>query len=94
MSPDLSGKRLAILKESIPQATRFAVMWHRNPNDEKEFKATEAAAVSMPVHLQSLPIESPEDFAKAYAAMRKKRAGALIIIQGPFLGFHRKQLLN
>ena len=29
MSPDLSGKRLAVLKESVPQATRFAVMWHR-----------------------------------------------------------------
>jgi len=86
MSPDLSGKRLAIVKESISRATRRAVMWHRNPNDEKEFKATEAAALFLSVHLQSLPIESSEDFPKAYAVMRKERAEALIFIQGPFLG--------
>jgi putative ABC transport system substrate-binding protein len=54
ISPDLSGKRLEILKESVPKATRFAVIWHRNPNDEKEVKETEIAAQAMRVQLQSL----------------------------------------
>ena len=94
LSPDLSGKRLEILKESVPQATRFAVIWHRNPNDEKEVKATEVAALAMRVQLQSLPVQSPDEFQNAYAAMRKERAGALIFIQGPFLGGHRKQLFE
>jgi putative ABC transport system substrate-binding protein len=94
MSPDLSGKRLEILKESVPQATRFAVIWNRNPNDEKEVKATEVAALAMRVQLQSLPVQSPDEFQNAYAAMRKERAGALIFIQGPFLGVHRKQLFE
>jgi ABC-type uncharacterized transport system substrate-binding protein len=94
MSPDLSGKRLATLKESVPQATRFAVIWHRNPNDEKEFKATEVAALAMRIQLQSLPVQSPDEFQNAYAAMRKERAGAVIFIQGPFLGVYRKQLFE
>jgi putative ABC transport system substrate-binding protein len=94
MSPDLSGKRLEILKESVPQATRFAVIWHRNPNDEKEVKATEVAALAMRVQLQSLPVQSPDEFQNAYAAIRKEHAGALIFIQGPFLGVHRKQLFE
>ena len=49
ISPELSGKRLEILKESVPKATRFAVIWHRNPNDEKEVKATEVAASAIGV---------------------------------------------
>ena len=94
ISPDLSGKRLAILKESIPKATRVAVIWHRNPNDEREVKQTEIAAQTMRLQLQSLPVQSPDDFQNAYAAMRKEQAGALIFIQGPFLGVHRKQLFE
>ena len=94
ISPDLSGKRLEILKESVPKATRFAVLWHRNPNDEKEVNATEVAALAMRVQLQSLPVQSIDEFQNAFAAMRKERAGALIFIQGPFLGIHRKQLFE
>jgi len=94
MSPDLSGKRLAILNESIPKATRIAVIWHRNPNDEREVKQTEMAAQTMRLNLQSLPIESPDEFQNAYAAMRKEQARALIFIQGPFIGVYRKQLLE
>jgi putative tryptophan/tyrosine transport system substrate-binding protein len=94
ISPDLSGKRLEILKESVTKATRFAVIWHRNPNDEKEVKETEIAAQAMRVQLQSLPVQSPDEFQNAYAAMRKEHAGALIFIGGPFLSVHRKQLFE
>jgi putative tryptophan/tyrosine transport system substrate-binding protein len=94
ISPDLSGKRLEILKESVPKATRFAVIWHRNPNDEKEVKETEIAAQAMRVQLQSLPVQSPDEFQNAYAVMRKEHAGALIFIGGPFLSVHRKQLFE
>jgi ABC-type uncharacterized transport system substrate-binding protein len=94
ISPDLSGKRLEILKESAPKATRFAVICHRNPNDEKEVKETEIAAQAMRVQLHSLPVQSPDEFQNAYAVMRKEHAGALIFIGGPFLSVHRKQLFE
>ena len=94
ISPDLSGKRLATLKESISKVTRFAVIWHRNPNDEREVKETEIAAQAMHLQLQSLPVQSPDEFQNAYTAMKKERAEALILIQGPFLSAHRKQLFE
>jgi len=94
ISPDLSGKRLEILKEAVPKASRVAIIWHRNPNDEKEVKETEIVAQAMKVKLQSLPVQSSDEFQNAFAAMRKERAGALIIIQGSFLGNHRKQLFE
>jgi len=94
MSPDLSGKRLAILKEAFPKTTRVAVIWHRNPNDEREVKETEMAAQTMRLHLQSLPVQSPDEFQNAYAVMRKDQAGALIFIQGPFLGVHENNFSN
>jgi len=94
LSPDLSGKRLSMLKESVPNATRFAVIWHRTPNDEKEVKQTEIAGQAMRVQLQSLPVQSSNEFQNAYEAMKRERAEALIFIQGPFLGIHRKQLFE
>jgi putative tryptophan/tyrosine transport system substrate-binding protein len=94
ISPDLSGKRLEILKESVPKATRFAVIWHRNPNDEKEVKETESAAQAMRVQLQSLPVQSPDEFQNAYAVMKKEHAEALLFIGGPLLSVHRKQLFE
>jgi putative ABC transport system substrate-binding protein len=94
ISPDLSGKRLEILKETVPIASRVAVIWHRNPNDEREVKETEIAAKVMGVKLQSLPVQSSDEFQNTFAAMRKERAGALIIIQGPLLGVHRKRLFE
>jgi putative ABC transport system substrate-binding protein len=94
ISPDLSGKRLEILKETVPTASRVAVIWQRNPADEKEIKETEIAAQAMGMKLQSLAVKSSDEFHNAYAAMRKEHGGALIIIQGNFTGFHRKQLFE
>ena len=48
----------------------------------------------MHLQLQSLPVQSPDEFQNAYAAMKKERAEALILIQGPFLSAHRKQLFE
>ena len=94
MSPDLSGKRLALLKESLPKATQVAVVWHRNANDEKEVKSTQVAASGLGIQLQSFPVQSRDEFHNAYSEMRKRAAGAVIIVQGPFLGLHRKQLFD
>ena len=94
ISPDLSGKRLEILKESVPNAIRFAVIWHRNANDEKEVKATEVAAQTMGLRLLSLPVQLPDEFQNVHEAIKKERAAAVIFIQGPFLSTYRKQLLE
>ena len=94
VSPDLSGKRLELLKEVIPTASRVAVIWHPTPNDEKEVKETEIAANALGLKLQSLQVRSRDEFQSAFAAAMNERANGLIIIQSPFTGSHRKELFE
>ena len=93
ISPDLSGKRLELLKEVVPKASRIAVLWNVGP-DAKEVKETEIAAQAFGLKVQSLQVRDPNEFQAAYAAMRKENAHALILIQGSFTLFHRKQLVG
>ena len=81
---DLSGKRLELLKEAIPKASRVAVLWHRVPEtgDLADIKEIEAAARQLGVKVQIVEVGDPAKFQSAYAAMARERADALIILQG------------
>ena len=96
ISPDLSGKRLELLKEVVSKASRVAVFWHYRPgtSDEDEVKQTEVVAQSLGVKIQSIAVQAPDEFEGAYTAMTKQRASALIIIMGSFTNFHRRQLME
>jgi putative ABC transport system substrate-binding protein len=94
ISPDVSGKRLELLKEAVPKASRVAVLWYSFPgsSDEDEVKETEIAARGLKIKLQVVPVRGPDEFQKAFAAMKRENANALIIILGAFTNFHRRQL--
>jgi len=79
MAPDLAGKRLELLKEVIPKASRVAFLQDpRNPGNTLALKETEAAARSMGVKLQSLEVRRSDELDRAFEAARKGRADALI----------------
>ena len=46
------------------------------------------------MQIQPLHVLEPDQFQRAYAAMTKERAQALIIFHGSFTSFHRKALLE
>jgi putative ABC transport system substrate-binding protein len=72
IAPDLSGKRLELLREVIPKASRVAVLWDRTPGQSDEVRATEAAAHGLGVKVQ--PVElGHSSFQHAYAAITKKK---------------------
>src|SRR5262245_26063787 len=65
---ELSGKRLQILRELIPELTRLAVM--RNPLTEVDtlfWHDTDLAARKLGVALEALEVRGPEDFEAAFA---------------------------
>jgi ABC-type uncharacterized transport system substrate-binding protein len=65
LGPELSGKRLELLKESFPKVTRVAILW--NPDAEVNvFKMTQAAASTLGLQLQSLEVRSANDFDSAF----------------------------
>jgi putative ABC transport system substrate-binding protein len=62
IAPESSGKRLELLKEALPGATKVAILWNpADPPRRLEFKETEAAAQRLGVKLLSLELGGPED---------------------------------
>ncbi|HWH78897.1 MAG TPA: ABC transporter substrate-binding protein, partial [Candidatus Binatus sp.] len=75
--PELSGKRLELLKEVVPTLSRMAVFGTSSqPGTTQTLKETEGAAATLGVQLQSLDIRTPKDIDTAFQAARKARAAA------------------
>jgi ABC-type uncharacterized transport system substrate-binding protein len=93
VSQDLSGKRLELLKEAIPKASRVAVMY--DPGDPAkivEFKETQTAAAHLRVQLQALEVRSLGEFDSAFKAATKAKADALLVLPTAILISNQKQI--
>ena len=81
IAPELTGKRLALLKEVIPRFNRLAVLWNStNPVVGPEFTETEVAARKLGLQIQSLEVTDPSGFAGAFTAVTRERPDALIVL--------------
>ncbi len=79
MTSQLVGKRLELLKRTVPGLARVAVFWNPpNPAYGPILRELEAAAQTLRVKLQRLEVRDPVDFEGAFKAAIKQRAGALI----------------
>jgi len=77
---EVSGKRLELIREVVPGVSRVAALFNMsNPNDALQWKETETAAPTLRVQLQLLDVRKPGDFAGAFDAAVKGRAGALFV---------------
>jgi putative ABC transport system substrate-binding protein len=95
VSPQLSGKRLELLKEAVPKVTRVAVLWNvANPVAALQLRETQVAARTLGLKLQSLEVRAPKDLDRAFAAMRKERVGALVVLPDLMFFDHQKRLAD
>ena len=95
LAPEVSGKRVELLKEVVPGLTRLAVLWNSdNPVSKPELKEVEAAAHSSGLQLQSVSMAKPSDLARAFSSMRANRAQALIVLSDAMFFGNRKQIAD
>jgi putative ABC transport system substrate-binding protein len=93
LSPELSGKRLELLKETFPKVSRVAVIWNpSNPGNSIVLKETQAASQSVKLKLQPLEVRSLKDFAEAFGSATKGEAQALLVLPDPFVNSHNKRI--
>jgi putative ABC transport system substrate-binding protein len=91
MSVDLMGKRVGLLKELVPQLSRFALLGHpAHPTYAAQKEAAEAGARALGVQLASIDVRDPKDFEAAFNTARKEQA--LIQMDGIFFTTHRALL--
>ena len=90
---ELSGKRLQILREIVPELTRLAVI--RKPLTEVDrifWQDTEVAALKLEVVLQPLEVRGPEDFEAAFAGATRGSAQALLAFDDPLTVAYRSRI--
>jgi putative ABC transport system substrate-binding protein len=94
LRPELSGKRLELLKEIVPRLSRVAVFASSNsPDHAQVLKELDLAAGPLGVRLQYQDIRSPKDFETAFQDASKGQAEAVLVrVPGPILSPHRTEV--
>lgn len=91
----LATKRLEILKEVVPSASRIAVFFQAaNPTLLRQLKDIQDIAPAFHATVLSVPVAAPDDFDRALTSMKKGRAEALMVLGSPFVGIYRKQIVE
>ena len=91
----LSAKRLELLKELVPAATRVAVLW--NANDRAmtlRYREIEKAAQALRVHIEPLGVSEPDDFDVALTAMDRTRPDALMMVTDALTILNRQRVID
>jgi putative ABC transport system substrate-binding protein len=83
LAPELSGKQVELLKETVPKLSRLAVLGRSTqPASAQMLREIELAAGALGVKLQYLDVLGPEDFETAFREASKGRADAALWLVG------------
>jgi putative ABC transport system substrate-binding protein len=95
LGPELSGKRLELLKETVAGLARVAVFSTSTfLGNAQILRETGLAADALRVQLQFIDVLDPKDLQTAFRAARKGRAEALLVAAGPVFTSQRTQLTD
>jgi putative tryptophan/tyrosine transport system substrate-binding protein len=90
LAPEMSGKRLELLKEIVPKLSRVAVFGNStDPGNAQVLRETELAAGGFGLKLQYLEVARTEDIETAFRVATKGRADAVLVLPNPILTPHR-----
>ena len=89
----LSGKRIELLKETVPKLSRVAVLWNpRGPG--QGWKESQLAAREMGLELHSMEVSSADKFDSAFKEALKAGSAAIAVTQNPVVTSHQKQIVD
>ena len=95
MVSDLSGKRLEILKETLPKMIRVGVLWTpREVEAKRGFAETEAAAKAFSLKIHSAQVNTRSDFERAFAEISKAHVDGLDVILSPLATLNSKHIVE
>ena len=97
-NPELTAKRLQLLKEAVPSVTRVGILWQPGTLTAAKFqdvlKDAQAAANSLGVQLQTFEAREPGQFEKALADMASVQVKGLIVMQSPMFVAQRQAIID
>ncbi len=94
-STELSAKRLELLKEILPRATRVGVLWNAG-NRAMTHQYREIEKVASALRVTTLPhaVRGPDDFDAAFSALVRERPDALLVVADALTVNHRQRVFE
>ena len=95
LSTELSAKRLEILKDTVPNLQRVAMLWNAaDLGMTLRYHAAEDAARVLGVKVQALGVREPDDFDNAFAEMMHERPDAILMVSDALTTLNRKRVVE
>jgi putative tryptophan/tyrosine transport system substrate-binding protein len=92
----LSGKRLELLKETIPKLSSIAVLWDPQISgmNAQQWKESQVPARELGLELHSMEVSSADNYEGAFKEAIKARSAALAVISSPLVSSNRKRIAD
>ena len=95
MASDLSGRRLALLRELIPGMGRVAILWDSsNPGMALRVNETQSAATQAKLTLYDAGARNLDELEASFARMRDQRSDALVVTVEAFTLRHMTRIIE
>ncbi|MGZ8483797.1 MAG: ABC transporter substrate-binding protein [Candidatus Binatia bacterium] len=91
----LAGKRLELLRETVPRLSRVAVLWNpQDTNDAQEWKENQLVARALGLQLHSMEIRSANDFESAFKVAIEARSAGLAVMSNALTLSNQKRIAD
>jgi putative ABC transport system substrate-binding protein len=95
MAPELAGKRIQLLREMLPKASRLATLWNpTNPIEVLGMQEMQAAGAAVGVQIHSVEVRSAEDYPSVFASVLAGRADAMHVFVNPVTSKHAQLIVD
>jgi putative tryptophan/tyrosine transport system substrate-binding protein len=94
-STALSTKRLALIKQAVPNLQRVAMLWNRDDlGMSQRYEASADAAQSLGTKVQALGVRQPDDFNGVFEVMDREPPDAILLVADALTVLNRKRVFD
>jgi putative ABC transport system substrate-binding protein len=93
LNTELSAKRLALLKDTLPRARRIAMLVHADSGPDRDVTETRIAAQRLGLHVQRVDVRL-EDLARSFSDAKRERADAVDVLASAWFNAHRERIVE
>ena len=95
VAPELTGKRLELLKEIVPTCSNVAVMWNAsNPGERLQWPEAQKAAAVLGMRLTSIEVRTASDIGSSFDIVNQQGADGLVVLPDPLTSSHRPTIVE
>ena len=98
LGPELVPKRLELLRQALPGASRVAILWHPGAFGEHTMrdmlKEAEASAQALGLRLRLVEVREPAELDRAFSTVARERPDALFVFPSAMLFGERRRLVG